>query len=400
MGSHVVLSPECLAGFNHQGSLDNVAPEQAHAKVAALLGSDELKARFNQHVLSLVDLIRIEDPSKRFERGAHISQGAQGCVCHCCFDAKPYVVKSVNQEGVHALKNEAAFLMQLLKQYPTEYWYPHPQAFFEDSDGNGFLVMDNLGMCLSAAIKTKIPLELGDISRQLLDILKKIHECHIIHGDIKPDNLFLDTEGVLKVGDFGLSLNKKFSPGFAYYGTLLQRDSADDKEPVPEWLAQELADADILSLPGSDSPKGSGGNRFPVGTANFLSPTFVDGAEMKFTNPGADRFGAGCVLYALQYGKTKLLAIYGIKAPTEETAYLLAMKNGFVSAYQSVSEEKYGCKEFPNSVQGLLQIWEKASCKDKTLSPMDFFSHAMVHPDTRFLSVPDYTTLLTELILV
>lgn len=36
-----------------------------------------------------------------------------------------------------------------------------------------------------------------------------IHKNHIIHRNIKPSNLYLTDEKTIKIGDFGLSANKK-----------------------------------------------------------------------------------------------------------------------------------------------------------------------------------------------
>lgn len=35
--------------------------------------------------------------------------------------------------------------------------------------------------------------------------LKHIHDNKIIHRDLKPENIFIDSDGLLKLGDFGIS---------------------------------------------------------------------------------------------------------------------------------------------------------------------------------------------------
>lgn len=40
---------------------------------------------------------------------------------------------------------------------------------------------------------------------QLILVVEYIHSCNIIHRDIKPQNVFVDKDMNLKIGDFGVS---------------------------------------------------------------------------------------------------------------------------------------------------------------------------------------------------
>lgn len=75
-------------------------------------------------------------------------------------------------------------------------------------DGSAFLVMELLeGETVeSAATRGEIDVrKVVWIGEQLLQVLVAAHAAGIVHRDIKPDNLFLLTNGTLKVLDFGIA---------------------------------------------------------------------------------------------------------------------------------------------------------------------------------------------------
>jgi serine/threonine-protein kinase len=79
----------------------------------------------------------------------------------------------------------------------------------DDAD-HAFLVMELLeGRTLDAEWEASggklAPERVGALVLQLLDVLVAIHGEGIIHRDIKPDNVFLTTDGALKVLDLGIA---------------------------------------------------------------------------------------------------------------------------------------------------------------------------------------------------
>jgi serine/threonine-protein kinase len=91
----------------------------------------------------------------------------------------------------------------------------HPSAVLvldDDTteDGHVYLVMELLDGStleeLAAESAGKLPArEVMDALGQVLDALSHAHARGIVHRDIKPDNLFLTTSGLLKILDFGIA---------------------------------------------------------------------------------------------------------------------------------------------------------------------------------------------------
>lgn len=78
----------------------------------------------------------------------------------------------------------------------------------EDGDIN-YIVMEYIhGDTLKTAIRKKAPFDSRstiNVAIQIASALSQAHKAHIVHRDIKPQNILVGTDGVVKVTDFGIA---------------------------------------------------------------------------------------------------------------------------------------------------------------------------------------------------
>jgi len=129
-----------------------------------------------------------------------------------------------------------------------------------ETDGTYFIVMEYLtGPDLKSLIRTRgalPPLEAIDNTQQILGALATAHRRDVIHRDIKPQNVMLASDGLLKVTDFGIA-----------------RAGAES----------EMTEAGSV-----------------IGTAQYLSPEQAHGGEL---TSASDCYSAGVVLYEMLTGR-------------------------------------------------------------------------------------------------
>jgi hypothetical protein len=76
------------------------------------------------------------------------------------------------------------------------------------------------GKTLEDLVRQRGPLPIGEAVEMILDVIDGLQEAHhlgIIHRDVKPSNCFLEDDGRVKVGDFGLA--KSLAAGVRLTGT-------------------------------------------------------------------------------------------------------------------------------------------------------------------------------------
>jgi eukaryotic-like serine/threonine-protein kinase len=129
-----------------------------------------------------------------------------------------------------------------------------------EEDGSPFIVMEYIeGTTLAdeVARRKRIPPdEVVDLALQACGALAHAHDAGLVHRDVKPQNLLLRTDGVLKIADFGIA---------------------------------RTADATSLTQVGT-----------VLGTAQYLSPEQAAGEQV---TAAADLYSLGAVLYELLTGQ-------------------------------------------------------------------------------------------------
>ena len=133
-----------------------------------------------------------------------------------------YVMKKIpkhrnSKEIMEDIKNEAKLLSKVNSEHIVKYY----ESFSSENSFNivmEFVDGSNLQNYIGDHRREHKKIEEEDIYSFIVDIckgLKEIHSKNIIHKDIKPDNLFLTTNGIIKIGDFGISRQLINSRDFA-----------------------------------------------------------------------------------------------------------------------------------------------------------------------------------------
>jgi serine/threonine protein kinase len=137
----------------------------------------------------------------------------------------------------------------------------------DEHEGRRFIVMERVNgqnLKLHMARKTFSDQEIVDIARQVAMALQAAHEGGIVHRDIKPGNIMVADDGVVKVLDFGLA--RRFM--------------------MPE--------TGEVTMYGSTIPGR------PLGTANYMAPERIAQGPL---DPRSDLFSLGVVMYEMATGR-------------------------------------------------------------------------------------------------
>ena len=164
-------------------------------------------------------------------------------------------------EAVRRLQREADNIARLN--------HPNICTIYEidDHQGSRFIAMERISGVNLKLHMARAPLpdqEIVDIARQVAMALQAAHEGGIVHRDIKPGNIMVGEDGVVKVLDFGLA--RRFM--------------------MPE--------TGEVTMHGSTIPGR------PLGTANYMAPERIAQGPL---DPRSDLFSLGVVMYEMATGR-------------------------------------------------------------------------------------------------
>jgi eukaryotic-like serine/threonine-protein kinase len=195
--------------------------------------------------------------SNRFRLGKRLGAGGMGEVC----EAEDTLLRRrvALKRVALRLRNDPNYRRRLLKEARQASSLNHPNIAqihdIVEEDEEAFLVMEyvegeSLRCRMARAWDTK---DIIRIATQCAEALDAAHRHHILHGDIKPENIMLTPEGNVKILDFGLAKNLPIAGAINDTETLEGVDSAFEGTPsymAPEILRALAADerADIFSL--------------------------------------------------------------------------------------------------------------------------------------------------------
>jgi hypothetical protein len=172
----------------------------------------------------------------------------------------------------------------------------HPRCVFvltaDEEAGRPYIVMELMpGRTLADVVAEQGPMEPAEAVARTLDVIEGLQEAHrlgFIHRDVKPSNCFLDADGRVKVGDFGLAkslapINSLTRTG-SFLGTVLFAAPEQIKgEPVDAQTDLYAAAATLYYLLTGQAPFDGGD------AAATLARTVSDPApSMRRLRPGLD----------------------------------------------------------------------------------------------------------------
>eukprot|EP00835_Amoeboradix_gromovi_P000600 NODE_22_length_38364_cov_0.248661.p3 type:complete len:1021 gc:universal NODE_22_length_38364_cov_0.248661:35915-32853(-) len=359
MHSNVNRSPN-----NSQPSLNRLKKKKPPNIITTPPSNPVLNKQMSQsHVNGVVNPPSIKD----FKIIKPISRGAYGCVVLASKQSDLYAIKilnkmdMINRNQVNNIKSERMILMaQFNSPFIAKLYYS-----FQNTKYLYFCMEYLPGGDLAALLKqiSILPIEWIRIySAEISMGLEYLHNNHIVHHDLKPDNILIDSRGHVKLTDFGLSridvpltpnpltptpISLNTTPNISenmpmdllcspispsrrdsnLFNNVLASHSRRSSITSSSDKRRSLIDSPILSgrlsnnsLNTSISASG-GGVRGIIGTPDYISPEALMGVQ--FDDEMGDWWSLGCIIYEFNYGTPPF------NAPTVEKIFENILNNQY-----------------------------------------------------------------------
>ncbi|KAF0288261.1 Serine/threonine-protein kinase PAK 1 [Amphibalanus amphitrite] len=188
------------------------------------LSDEEILAR-------LRSIVTIGDPLRRYTKMEKIGQGASGVV-HTAVETATGCEVAIKQMNLSQQPKKELIINEIVVMRENK----HPNVVnYVDSYLVGeelWVVMEYLPGGSLTDVVTETCMDEGHIAavcREVLQALQFLHMNHVIHRDIKSDNILLGTDGAVKITDFGFCA--QISPEQSKRTTMVG---------TPYWMAPEV----------------------------------------------------------------------------------------------------------------------------------------------------------------
>merc|ERR1719330_62459 len=164
------------------------------------------KKMTDEEILSrLRQIVTVGDPNRKYTKMEKIGQGASGTV-YTAIETAPGTEGAIKQMNLQQQPKKELIINEIIVMKSNK--HPNVVNFLD-----AFLVTEELWVTMEYLpggslrdVVTETCMDEGQIAavcREVLQALDFLHKSHVIHRDIKSDNILLGMDGQVKLTDFG-----------------------------------------------------------------------------------------------------------------------------------------------------------------------------------------------------